>query len=97
MMIQIRSGHILLNAYLFRIKRADTDICQACANEEVNYQCIETVKHYLFECTKYIEQREALVKKISRCHPNLHDIVAENSRMTVLTHYISKTGLFKEK
>jgi ribonuclease HI len=97
LMIQLRSGHIPLNGYLSRINRADSDLCQACLEEDENLQCRETVKHFLFECTAYNKEREELTKQVSRRHLNLKDIMSDADRMKALARYVNRTGRFKEK
>ena len=97
LMIQLRSGHIPLNGYLSRINRADSDLCQACLEEDENFQCRETVKHFLFECTAYNKEREELTKQVSRRHLNLKDIMSDADRMKALAQYVNRTGRFKEK
>ena len=96
-MTQLRCGHIPLNGYLFKINRSETDLCPACAEEDNNVGCRETVKHYLFECEAYREEREELERKITRSHLNLRDIMLETDRMTALASYINKTGRFKKQ
>ena len=95
-MMQIRCGHIPLNAYLFNIDRSDTEMCQACMDGEDNMHCRETVKHFLFECPSLSQEREVLVGKIQRRHLNLKDIMANTDYMKELGTFISKSGRFKK-
>ena len=53
-LIQLRTGHIPLQAYLHHIGKAETPICQQCHEEE------ETVSHYVRRCCAYREQRREL-------------------------------------
>ena len=49
LLTQVRIGHILLNSYLFCIKKSGTSRCEACWG--IGQVVItETVVHYLFEC-----------------------------------------------
>ena len=96
-MMQIRCGHIPLNVYLFRINRSETEWCQACLDGEDNMECRETVKHFLFECPSYSQDREELVEKIRLDHLNLHDIMANTEYMRALGTFIAKTGRFKTR
>ena len=96
LMIQLRSGHIPLNTYLLRINKTDSDLCQACLEED-NLHCKETIKHFLFECNSYRAEREELVAKITRSHLNLRDIMKSTDRMTALAHFITRTGRFKKQ
>ena len=45
-----------LNAYLYRIKAAETDIC-ACG------QAKETVEHFLFRCTRWDQHRDTIFRQ----------------------------------
>ncbi|KIM34827.1 hypothetical protein M413DRAFT_46307, partial [Hebeloma cylindrosporum] len=47
---QLQSGHIGLNAFLARIKAVDSAACST-------YGVPETVDHFLFQCSRFLEQR----------------------------------------
>lgn len=49
---RLRLGHAGLNKHLFRIKKADSSYCSYCNTEE-------TIEHYLLECKKYDQPRNA--------------------------------------
>ncbi|RFU26788.1 hypothetical protein B7463_g9554, partial [Scytalidium lignicola] len=51
--IQLRTGHLALNGPMARIHRAESARCQ-CGVEE------ETVRHFVFQCPQWTEQRQAL-------------------------------------
>ncbi|KAJ5288337.1 hypothetical protein N7508_011112 [Penicillium antarcticum] len=58
---QLRTGHARLNGYLHRIGKTDSDLCE-CGVER------ETVPHFLLRCTRWNEQRRALIEAVG---PNL--------------------------
>ena len=95
LMTQLRSSHVPLNSYLNKISRSDTYLCQACLEEE-ELHCRETVKHFLFVCPAYAQEREELVNKIGRSHLNLRDIMSNTDRMLALASFIHKTGRLKK-
>jgi hypothetical protein len=95
LMVQIRCGHLPLNSYLHKIGRSATDLCQACLDGEDNLRCRETVRHFLFECRSFEEEREEMIRKITRRRFNLHDIMADTIYMKVLAAFVNKTGRFK--
>ena len=53
---QLRTGMARLNEYLHRIGASETDQC-SCG------QATESVKHFLFRCTKWDEQRRQLFRE----------------------------------
>jgi ribonuclease HI len=97
LMVQLRCGHIPLNGYLYKIKRSDSELCQACLEGEEGLRCRETVNHFLFECGSFVREREELIRKITRSHLNLHDIMADTNFMKALATYVNKTGRFERK
>lgn len=52
-LVQIRTGHILLNAYLHRINKSRTSKCPKCWERQGGERATQTVEHYLFECYVY--------------------------------------------
>ena len=50
---QIRTGHIGLNAYLYRINATESPLCATCLAPESPY-------HFLLVCRRYITQRHLL-------------------------------------
>ena len=64
---------------------------------EGGLQCHETVKHYIFKCTAYAQEREELIENIKLSHFNLRNIMADADRMRHLATYINKTGRLKQQ
>lgn len=93
-LMQIRSGHIPLNAYLFRISKTDSPFCSACHVDQGEETPQETVTHFLFECKAHDEQRTRLAKKIGRANLNLKNIMQDEKRMRALANFVTKTGRF---
>jgi ribonuclease HI len=91
--MQVRCGHIPLNAYLHRIGKSETRTCQNCSNGQD--EAPETVKHFIFECPAYTEQRRTMEHAIGEEHNNLKGIMQDVKKMKALTAYINQTGRFK--
>ena len=91
----IRSGHIPLNSYLFRINRAESEACPACQDEAANLQNREMVKHFLFECNAYNTERKELPEKIPRSHLNLKDIMLNTDYINALAKFVNRTRRFR--
>jgi len=54
LLCQLRTGKSRLNGYLAKIKAVDSDKCE-CDNTT-----IENVRHFLFECPRWTNQRQSL-------------------------------------
>jgi hypothetical protein len=63
-LVQLRTGMSRLNGYLHRIQAAPSELC-ACGRAQ------ETVEHFLFTCTRWTEQRKALLECTTTQRGNL--------------------------
>lgn len=54
---QLRTGHVGLNKFLYRIKATDSPLCVRC-------RVPETVDHYLLTCQRFTLQRHALRRRL---------------------------------
>ena len=95
MLFQVRSSHIPLNQYLYKIKKSDTKLCKSCHAPPGESAPVETVNHFIFECEAHMGHRATLVGKIGWANMNMHDIMEDLKRMNALAHYIRKTGRFQ--
>jgi hypothetical protein len=86
---QLRTGHIALNAYLFKIKKSDTDICQNCRDGP------ETVHHYLFDCTAYGQARHKRYLALRRDSDSLTFLLNDPKGIKELSIYVNRTRRFK--
>jgi hypothetical protein len=94
LLLQIRSGRFPLNSYLHKIGKSETDTCQACADQENDIRCKETVDHFIFECTAYDHEGDILIEEIQRKH--LFDIMANTEYMKSLVNFVNSTGRLKK-
>ena len=58
LILQMRCGHFLLNSYLHRINKSETNRCQACVDEWEGPPPRETIHHYIFDCPAYSVARD---------------------------------------
>ena len=74
LIFRMRLGHIQLGEYLFKIGKAENDLCSHC--EEV-----ETLEHYLIECERYANDRLCLYTKVSKIlgYPRYNLLVSVSS------------------
>ena len=89
-LIQLRTGHIPLKAYLHRIGKADTPTCEKCGEDN------ETVEHYLMRCKQYQNQRRRLQEEIGGAREVDTDILGRPDLFPALFRYIWRTERFQE-
>jgi ribonuclease HI len=94
--LQIRCGHFPLNKYLHKIKKKDSDKCQACDVDQEGLSPPETINHYIFDCQAHTEARNELIEEIGLEHFHLPNIMSDINRIKALTTFINRSGRFRE-
>ena len=89
-MLQLRTGHIPLNAYLFRFKRKESAQCPACGAQG------RTPQHFLLECPAYAREGRKLGPKKGELERKFAEIVSSERKIVALAHYMKATGRFAE-
>ena len=89
-LIQLRTGHVPLQAYLHRFKLVETPVCPTCGDEP------ETVSHYLIYCSTYDTQRRRLRRTLGRDQSLGLEILGDKRRLRALLGYINDSGRFRE-
>ena len=92
LLMQIRSGHIPLNSFLFKIGKSESKLCQQCQGNAGEEAPAETVTHFLFQCSAFATQRRQLVRAVGGAN-----IMLETKRMGALVKYINRTGRFNSE
>jgi hypothetical protein len=82
---QLRTNHIPLNFYLFRIKRSDSPDCPHCPG------ITEDVDHYLFTCPNYEAPRAKLREIAGRKAYSTTFLTNTTKGTRLLLRYINKT------
>ena len=90
--IQLRIGHIPLQAYLHKIKKADSEDCPACLSH--GRHTAETVHHYLFDCPAYRAQRERVSRALGRDARNKHILLGTKKGLVAILRYMADTKRF---
>lgn len=90
LLIQLRTSHIALRAYLHRFKLADDPLCPECHTEP------ETVMHVLKFCPAYKEQRLHLQRDLGRDIEIDIDLLSDRKRVKKVLEYLEATGRFME-
>jgi len=89
-LIQLRTGHIPLNAILHRIKRSDTPDCPHC-----QHGTRETLFHYLLECPHYAGARRLLQANLRRDATSIPFLLGSRTGIPHLLRYVSNTNRLK--
>jgi ribonuclease HI len=95
LLMQVRSGHLPLNFYLHRIRKAESKRCQACSLEQGDNTPTETIQHFLYDCEAYANQRKSLLRSIGASNIALREIMLHTKRMKALAQYITRTKRFE--
>jgi ribonuclease HI len=82
---RLRSNHAPLNAFLHRIKRADSPTCTKCE------QADETIRHYLFECQAFRETRRETLDGLGRDSRNTSFLFSTAKGTKALLKYVKGT------
>jgi ribonuclease HI len=88
LLIQLRTGHAPLQAYLHRIQRAESPMCTHCERGR------ETTLHYLMICPAFAEQRRRLVADAGQGARDMAKLLNDKKTMQHLWTYIAGTGRF---
>ena len=88
--IQLRSGHAPLNAYLHRISKLDQPTCAYCRISE------ETVHHYLFDCRAWKHELWLLGCSLGRASKSLRSLLNTERGIKELLKFVGRTKRFKD-
>ena len=70
-------------------------MCQKCNQGEEGVP--ETVKHFVFECPTYTENRRVMENVTGRGQTDLKEIMMDLKKLRALTAYINQTKRFKQQ
>ncbi|QRV87101.1 hypothetical protein RhiJN_15119 [Ceratobasidium sp. AG-Ba] len=88
LLIQLRTGHVPLNAYLHRFGLAESASCPACN------QRAETVKHFLMNCPAYEQARQRRNLASPASANSLSVLLSSKGATRHLLTFIRETGRF---
>jgi hypothetical protein len=89
--IQIRTGHIPLNAYLHRIGKINNAACDACGYRR------ETPLHFLTQCPNYEEFRRPLKRLLHKRTLDMRSLFTSRKSLQLLTKFIADTRRFEQR
>jgi ribonuclease HI len=82
---QLKTGHIPLAKYLYRIGKTDSPICPACRQES------ETIIHFLIHCPAYHTQRQKLRYETGGRNIDITSLLTKPKPMKALIGFIKQT------
>ena len=82
---QLRSGHVPLNAHLYRISRAASPTCPACGGAP------ETVLHYILVCPAYSGARARYLSGMGRSGRHLSTLLGTPDAWRPLLRFVGAT------
>ncbi|KAL1740748.1 hypothetical protein HDZ31DRAFT_46902 [Schizophyllum fasciatum] len=89
LLVQIRIGHIGLNAHLHKKKLVDSPNCPSC--EARGAPARETLRHFLFDCPTYRRERTVMTRALGRNARNLEAIFRDKKGIYALLRYVGRT------
>ena len=96
LMMQLWTGHILLNFYLHHIKKLATRRCESCWGI-ARLEITETVIHFLFECQAYAQvERHDMDRALGRQLRDFQGIMSSLDGVKELLKYVGRMARFKK-
>ena len=89
-LMQLRTGHAPLNAFLHRIGKIDSPRCLACLGGD------ETVHHFLFDCPGHAHARHSLARKLGRLSKSVWHLLGDWRAFRTVLKFVGETRCFKE-
>ena len=85
-MVQLHTGHILLNRHLHWLHKVGSDMCSVCKGH------VESVTHYLLECCSYRNEREKMLRSIGCLATDLGTLFSSREGIKALLQYVKDIG-----
>jgi hypothetical protein len=82
---RLRANHAPLNAFLHRIKRADSPTCPKCEAAD------ETIRHFLYECQEFREIRRDTLDGLGRDSRDTRFLLSTKKGVEALMKYVKMT------
>jgi len=88
LLVQLRTGHVLLQAHLCRIGKVELPACLKCNKVD------EMVSHYLTTCTAFAIQRGCMERHLRRATKSVSTLLMNLKAFPCLFKYIHDMGRF---
>jgi len=89
-LIQLRTGHVPLQRYLYMIGKTESALCPACGGHE------ETVRHFLLVCPTYDENRHRLGRTIDVSGVRMDVLLNDPKAFPALFRFIHDSKRFQD-
>ncbi|KAF5380534.1 hypothetical protein D9615_004725 [Tricholomella constricta] len=89
LVVQLRTGHVPLNQHLHRLKVVDGPKCSHCPDDN------ETVRHYLYQCSRYRDARTDLITRLGRDAHDAATLYGTRKGIKNLLQYVEDTERLK--
>ena len=88
----IRTGHMPLNAHLYRMKKRENPLCKCSKSDQpIN----ETISHYLFQCPRFLEVRKTCFDRQISPDDLVKMMSMREGRLSILS-FINQSKRFKK-
>ena len=95
LLMQLRTGHLPLNSYLYHIKKLATSCCESCWGI-ARLTIKETVIHYLFKCQVYAAECYDMDRALGHQSQDLQGILGSLDGIKELLKFIGRMARFKK-
>jgi len=89
LLVQLRTGHVLLQAYLCKIGKAESPICPKC------HKADKMVSHFLTACAAFNAQRGRMERQLRRAARLVSTLLSNPKAFPSLFKYIHDTRRFR--
>ena len=89
LLVQLRTGHMPLQAYLHSIGKADSPVCPKCKKGD------KTVGNYLTACKMFTGQRGCMERHMRRAAKSVNILLTNTKAFLSLFQYIHDTRRFQ--
>ncbi|PPQ75777.1 hypothetical protein CVT25_013428, partial [Psilocybe cyanescens] len=96
LLVQVRTGHIPLNAHLHRINKSPSNKCPNCRERRGGERAVETVEHFIYECRAYRQLRREFYNRIKSNNPSMEQLTTSLKMAKPLLKFIAQTKRFKQ-
>jgi len=88
--VQIRTGYVLVNKFLHRIKKQENAKCNSCL-KNLGIEVTKSIQHFLFECKTYEREQHTFAQSIGRHSKDFKFIMSKSKNIEKLVKFMVET------